>query len=175
MPSSRAAKSDWIPKKSEAAAEDGFQVDFDLLVSNINELNELAEDEEPTIVKKANGATFETSHKSIPLTLFANGMSLYEGPFRSFDEPLARKFCIDIMDGYFPSELQTAFPDGVAFRLVDKRAVHFQPNALNSVFNSKGYRLGSATVGQPANTQPIKNIDIQLTGNFNAIGFLNNN
>ena len=122
MPSSRAAKSDWIPKKSEAAAEDGFQVDFDLLVSNINELNELAEDEEPTIVKKANGATFETSHKSIPLTLFANGMSLYEGPFRSFASSASI-----LWTGIFRPSCRQPFPTELPLDLSTNERFIFNP------------------------------------------------
>jgi len=46
------------------------------------------------------------------------------------------------MDGYFPSELEAAYPDGVPFSLVDKREVFFK-NERNSVFTSQGYRLGS--------------------------------
>jgi hypothetical protein len=192
----RSGRAEWIPKKAEPPApppqtlstvgergaaevnDNGFRVDYDLLVSNIKELNELVEAEEPTIVTQANGATFATSQtSSVPLTLFANGLALYEGPFRAFaQDPLARKFCLDICDGYFPSELQSAFPDGVALRLIDKRHIHFQPTTPNSVFHSKGYRLGSATatttaIAEPeaadeSNTQPAtatKNVQTQLS------------
>ena len=112
------------------------------MVKNINELNALSDYNEPKIVDfKSNGAKFETS-KSVDLTLFANGISLYSGPFRSFHDSLTKKFCIDIMDGYFPSELQEKYPDGVPFNLFDKRDVVFKEER-NSVFKSKGYRLGS--------------------------------
>lgn len=196
LANARSARSEWMPKKAEppptAAIEEAesggrvgsgeFRVDYDLLVRNIEELNGLTDEEEPTIVPQTNGATFATKRpRFVPLTLFANGLALYEGPFRSFEEdPLARKFCIDIMDGYFPSELQATFPDGVTFRLADKRHVLFQPAALNSVFHSKGYRLGSATrtpaatafampsseprTQQPSSTPSAKDIETQLSG-----------
>lgn len=187
----RSCRSEWVPKEAEppTAGNGGtgpgsageFCPDYDLVARNVEELNELVEGEEPRIVSQANGATFATNRpRSVPLTLFANGLALYQGPFRSFQEdPLARKFCIDIMDGYFPSELQTAFPDGVAFRLVDKRHVHFQPASLNSVFHSKGYRLGSAagsarassesrTMSQPPGSTPTstRNVETQLSGTY---------
>lgn len=112
-----------------------FNCDYDLIVKNVSELNSMTNYNEPQIVEINGGAKFETT-KSIKLTLFSNGIALFNGPFRSFEEPLTKKFCIDIMDGYFPSELESRFPDGVPFNLVDKRQVIYN-------HNSKGYRLGS--------------------------------
>ena len=54
---------------------------------------------------------------SIPLILYANGIVMFAGPFRSFDEPITRRCLSDIMDGFFPSELQGRFPDGVPFQV----------------------------------------------------------
>ena len=84
------------------------------------------------------------------------------------------------MDGYFPSELQTRYPDGVAFSLTDKRDTFFKQET-NSVFKSKGYRLGSGRLPmnndeQPSNTKSTnteseleenkyKYIETKLTGN----------
>lgn len=145
-----------------------FRCDYNLMVENINELNSMTDYNEPQIVESSTGAKFETV-KSVQLTLFANGIALYEGPFRSFEDSLTRKFCIDIMDGYFPSELESQFPEGVPFRLVDKREIHFK-NETNSVFRSKGYRLGSPTsnetqMGAKRETPEIKNIETQLNEN----------
>jgi hypothetical protein len=104
---------------------------------------------------------------------------LYNGPFRSFDESLTKKFCIDITDGYFPSELQEKYPDGVSFNLIDKRDIIFKSDETNSVFQSKGYRLGSSTIhsaryrATPTITSTnetsineSKKIETQLKGNF---------
>ncbi len=118
-----------------------FKCDYDLIIQNINELNSMTDYNEPTINYTKNGAKFETK-KSVPLILYANGISLYDGPFRSFNEALTKKFCIDIIDGYFPSELETAYPDGVPFSVVDKREVFFKDNR-NPVLKSDGYRLGN--------------------------------
>ncbi|OCT94444.1 hypothetical protein XELAEV_18012115mg [Xenopus laevis] len=47
---------------------------------------------------------------------------MFQGPFRSYQE----KIHTDIMDGYFPSELQSRFPDGVTFQVTDKHKEVFQ-------------------------------------------------
>ena len=151
-------------------------------------MNSLTDFNEPKIVDFSNnGATFKTT-ESIKLTLYANGIALYNGPFRSFSQPLTKKFIIDIMDGYFPSELQSRYPDGVPIQCHDKRDTYFKQES-NSVFQSKGYRLGSARIHQsnsndelikanqssllkePSNLEDsslinFKHIETQLTGKF---------
>lgn len=159
------------------------------MVRNIRDLNSLMDEsnsDREIVEFRPNGAKFETSKNSIKLSLYANGIALYEGPFRSFVDSLTRKFCIDIMDGYFPSELQTKHPDGVRFDLVDKRDVTFRDKrsstALlegNSVFKSKGYRLGSgraeaAAVAAVASVakknendqNQDKNVETRLSGTY---------
>lgn len=145
-----------MPSHEEMARNSGeFHCDYDRMVKNIKELNSLMDESFPDreIVEfRPNGAKFETSSNSIKLSLYSNGIALYDGPFRPFEDSLTRKFCIDIMDGYFPTELQQKHPDGVRFELLDKRDVIFRSerkSALlktNSVFKSKGYRLGSGRV-----------------------------
>jgi len=49
------------------------------------------------------------------MTFYANGMMLFSGPFRPYTDPLTQQFIQDITDGYFPSELQQKYPDGVPF------------------------------------------------------------
>jgi UBX domain-containing protein 11 len=142
------------------------------MIRNINELNSLTDCNEPKIIDfTKNGAKFETIDNKIKLRLYANGIALYNGPFRDFSDSLTRKFCIDIMDGYFPSELQTKYPDGVPFDVIDKRDTLFQPNELNSVYKSKGYRLGDPTEDQTTikptittDSKDKKNVETQLTG-----------
>ena len=67
------------------------------------------------------------------------------------------------MDGYFPSELQARYPDGVGFELHDKRHITYAEShgwlsgtEANSVFASKGYRLGS---GRGGRDEPDENED----------------
>jgi hypothetical protein len=49
----------------------------------------------------------------VQLTLYQNGIVMFSGPFRPFSDPLTQRCMTDIMDGYFPSELQDRYPDGV--------------------------------------------------------------
>uniref|UniRef100_A0A3B5A9R6 UBX domain-containing protein 11 n=1 Tax=Stegastes partitus TaxID=144197 RepID=A0A3B5A9R6_9TELE len=42
---------------------------------------------------------------------------MFDGPFRSYQEYSTQQCMQDLMDGYFPSELQERFPDGVPFEV----------------------------------------------------------
>lgn len=53
----------------------------------------------------------------VQLTLYSNGLLMFSGPFRPFSDPQTRDLVKDIMDGYFPSELQGRFPEGVPFKV----------------------------------------------------------
>ena len=52
---------------------------------------------------------------AIQLTLYANGIVMFSGPFRPFTDPTTQVCVQDFMDGYFPSELQHRYPDGIPF------------------------------------------------------------
>lgn len=51
------------------------------------------------------------------LKFYKNGMTVQDGPLRPFDHPATVSFLRDILDGYFPSELQQAYPNGVPFKV----------------------------------------------------------
>jgi len=55
----------------------------------------------------------------IPLTLYENGIIMFNGPFRSYDDLTTQRCLGDIMDGYFPSELQKRYPEGVPIKVTD--------------------------------------------------------
>ncbi len=61
----------------------------------------------------------------IPLTLYKNGLVLFQGPFRPYSHPATQQLCADLADGYFPSELQSSYPDGVPFECVDQRHANY--------------------------------------------------
>ena len=96
-----------------------------MIVKNVQELNSLTDYAEAKIVEYTNGAKFETT-ESIRFTLYSNGIALFNGPFRPFSDASTRKFCIDLMDGYYPSELQSKYPDGE----FSESAVNQHPNSL---------------------------------------------
>lgn len=51
------------------------------------------------------------------LKFYKNGMIVQDGPLRSYNDPTAISFLRDILDGYFPSELQETYPEGVPFKV----------------------------------------------------------
>uniref|UniRef100_A0A3P9NVF2 UBX domain-containing protein 11 n=1 Tax=Poecilia reticulata TaxID=8081 RepID=A0A3P9NVF2_POERE len=59
---------------------------------------------------------------------------MFDGPFRSYQEHSTQQCMQDLMDGYFPSELQQRFPDGIPFevRLYDEIMVRTPWHTLNT-------------------------------------------
>jgi hypothetical protein len=103
----------------------------------------MVNDGEQQIVKKVNGASFQPqASEKIKLVFYENGICLFNGPFRPFSDLKTQQFCSDISDGYFPTELQTKYPEGIPFEVTDKREVYFK-DERNKVFESDGYRLGT--------------------------------
>ena len=77
--------------------------------------------------------------EAVALTLFKDGVTLHTSPFLSLEEPETHRVLQDIMDGFFPSVLRADFPDGVAIRLVDRRAaLHRTEAGQRPLANVKG-------------------------------------
>ncbi|KAM4700622.1 UBX domain-containing protein 11 isoform 2-T2 [Discoglossus pictus] len=118
-----------------------FHLDFDLVLENLRDLNVLGGEGESQIEYRDGGARLRTP-EPIPLTLYNNGIIMFKGPFRSYQEPSTQQCLRDIMDGFFPSELQSRFPDGVTFQVTDKRNVFFQERQLWDEFPGPGQTVG---------------------------------
>lgn len=54
----------------------------------------------------------------VQLILYQNGIVMFDGPFRSYEEQSTAVCIADLVDGYFPTELQTRYPDGVPFKVL---------------------------------------------------------
>ncbi|XP_054898360.1 UBX domain-containing protein 11 [Poeciliopsis prolifica] len=102
----------------------GFQMNFDLVLRRIRELNVLAGEGESFVQATGTGATL-AKKDPIQLKLYRNGIVMFDGPFRSYQEHSTQQCMQDLMDGYFPSELQQRFPDGVPFEVHDRRDEEF--------------------------------------------------
>ena len=140
-----------------------FVCDYNLILENIKELNALANEGEQTIVESKTGATFQPQvTEKIRLVLYENGICVFNGPFREFTDPKTQQFCKDIMDGYFPTELQSKYPDGVPFEVTDKREVYFK-DKHNTVFQTEGYRLGTRNDAD-SSSYMMKKVETDLTG-----------
>ncbi|KAK4469234.1 hypothetical protein MN116_006807 [Schistosoma mekongi] len=84
----------------------------------------------------------------IPLILYADGLCFNSGPFRLYKNHDTLQFVQDILDGYFPSELQSSYPNGIQFKLVDRHTTNYVPLKKSKPFLSSGYKLGSSLVDE---------------------------
>ncbi|NXF31268.1 UBX11 protein, partial [Nyctibius bracteatus] len=87
-------------------------IDFDLILEKVNDLNMLAGEGVAEIERMPGGARLRRP-APLPLTLYQNGIVMFDGPFRPYEDPCAQQCLQDIIDGYFPSELQRRYPDGI--------------------------------------------------------------
>ncbi|KAK2815330.1 hypothetical protein Q7C36_023596 [Tachysurus vachellii] len=127
----------WIsPLLSGASLVRTFSVNFDLVLQNIRDLNVLAGEAGTRITFVPGGAKL-TQQPAVDLQLYRNGMLMSHGPFRAYTEPQTQRFLQDLMDGFFPSELQDKFPDGVLFQVVDRHEEEFRTE-----FPGKGHTVG---------------------------------
>ncbi|XP_069478947.1 UBX domain-containing protein 11 isoform X2 [Ambystoma mexicanum] len=133
----------WKPGHSTPSS---FLVDFDVILENVKDLNALAGEGEARIEHTEGGARLRQPDP-IPLTLYQNGIILFRGPFRSYQEPSTQRCVQDIMDGYFPSELQSRFPDGIPFQVTDRRTVTFRETQRWDTFPGQGQVVGGPLSG----------------------------
>ncbi|XP_034552901.1 UBX domain-containing protein 11 [Notolabrus celidotus] len=111
----------WQPDASEVRK---FHMNFDIVLQRIRELNVVSGEGESFIQPTSTGAQL-AKKDPIQLSLYSNGIVMFDGPFRSYQEQSTQECMQDLMDGYFPSELQDRFPDGVPFKVHDRRDEEF--------------------------------------------------
>ncbi|XP_068614740.1 UBX domain-containing protein 11 [Brachionichthys hirsutus] len=112
------------PTQPDASAVGNFHMNFDLVLQRIRDLNFLAGEGECFVQSTITGAQLAKKNP-IGLSLYRNGIVMFDGPFRSYQEQSARQCMQDLMDGYFPAELQERFPDRVPFEVYDRRDKEF--------------------------------------------------
>ncbi|XP_073472243.1 UBX domain-containing protein 11 isoform X1 [Aquarana catesbeiana] len=128
---------------SSGLSSNTFQPDYDLILENLRDLNLLGGEGVSQIHYSAGAARLRPPDP-VPLTLYKNGIIMFQGPFRSHQEPSTQQCLKDIMDGYFPSELQKRFPDGVVFQVKDLRDVVFRERRSWDEFPGTGHTIGGA-------------------------------
>ncbi|XP_069549363.1 UBX domain-containing protein 11 isoform X2 [Brachyistius frenatus] len=111
----------WQPDTSPRGS---FRMNFDVVLQRIKELNVLAGDGESFVQTTATGARLATKDP-IQLRLYSNGIVMFNGPFRSYQEHSTQRCMQELMDGYFPSELQERFPGSAPFAVHDRRDEEF--------------------------------------------------
>ncbi|XP_072515846.1 UBX domain-containing protein 11 isoform X2 [Salminus brasiliensis] len=120
----------------------GFSMNFDLVLRNVQDLNILAGEGQSCVTSVPGGARL-TQPDPVPLQLYRNGIMMFNGPFRSYQDPSTQRCLQDLMDGYFPAELQERFPDGVVFQVRDRRGEEFRGRRPIG-FPGKGHTVGGA-------------------------------
>lgn len=156
----------WNPRASVSRE---FKLDYDLVLHQVKELNLLAGADEVKIEHSCDGITRLKRPESVPMTLFANGIVMFSGPFRPFSDPTTQQCLQDIMDGFFPSELESRFPEGVPFEITDKRDILFKDPLDQLPFHGEGQKLGgsrntSKLVDLPVVQHPFSESTDELPG-----------
>ncbi|NXE29159.1 UBX11 protein, partial [Ardeotis kori] len=152
------ARSLWKPGEAVVSKH---QVDFDLILENVKDLNVLAGEGVSQIEHTPGGARLRQP-EPLPLTLYQNGIVMFNGPFRPYEDPSAQQCLQDIMDGYFPSELQTRYPDGVPLQVTDRRDVVFQERDLSGSFPGYGQVVGHSKSSEVQATTEIPGARVSL-------------
>uniref|UniRef100_A0A452QS14 UBX domain-containing protein 11 n=1 Tax=Ursus americanus TaxID=9643 RepID=A0A452QS14_URSAM len=116
------------------------EVDFDRLLASLKDLSELVVDGDTQVTPMPGGARLRVL-EPIPLKLYRNGLMMFDGPFRPFRDPSTQRCLRDILDGFFPSELQRLYPDGVPFKVSDLRHQVYPENGLDP-FPGEGRVVG---------------------------------
>ncbi|NWW49365.1 UBX11 protein, partial [Pedionomus torquatus] len=144
------------------------RIDFDLILENVKDLNALVGEGTSQIEHTPGGAQLRQP-KPLPLTFYQNGIVMSNGPFRPYEEPSTQQCLQDIMDGYFPSELQTRYPDGIPLQVTDRRDVVFQERDLPGSFPGHGQVVGRSKpseVQEPTEIPGPKVASEQLLNKF---------
>ncbi|KAM9320190.1 UBX domain-containing protein 11 [Gastrophryne carolinensis] len=144
-----------------------FQPDFDLIVENLQDLNILGGDGVSKIQYGERSARLKPP-EPVQLTLYKNGIIMFQGPFRSYQEPSTQQCLRDIMDGYFPSELQARFPEGVIFQVTDLREVVFRERRSWDEFPGTGQTVGDAS-GNIKETSKLPGLQLSVDQFLNRL------
>ncbi|KAM6313989.1 UBX domain-containing protein 11 [Podargus strigoides] len=146
-------------KPDEAVAD--HHVDFDLILEKVKDLNVLAGEGISHIEHTPGGARLRQP-EPLPLTLYQNGIVMFNGPFRPYEDPSTQQCLQDIMDGYFPSELQMRYPDGIPLQVTDRRDVVFQERHLPGSFPGPGQVVGHSKSSEVQETTKIPGPKLSL-------------
>ncbi|XP_006862448.1 PREDICTED: UBX domain-containing protein 11 [Chrysochloris asiatica] len=144
---SETSDKDWMTVKKFWKPGDSVvppEVDFDKLLASLKDLSELVVEGESQVTPVPGGARLRAL-EPIPLKLYRNGIIMFDGPFRPFYDPSTQRCLRDILDGFFPSELQRLYPDGVPFKVSDLRNQFYPENGLDP-FPGEGREVGQQSL-----------------------------
>lgn len=121
-----------------------YKPDFSRILHNIHELSILGGDGVGVVEKGPDGITRVKQPDPIPLTLYANGLLMFSGPFRPYTDPSTQQMMKDFEEGYFPSELQAKYPKGMPIKVKDQIEKEYTDRRVNALFPGRGNALTDA-------------------------------
>ncbi|KAL9824741.1 UBX domain-containing protein 11 [Geothlypis trichas] len=131
------------------------QIDFDSLLEHIKDLNALVGEGSSRVEQTPRGARLRRA-EPLPVTLYRDGITVGpRGAFRPYRHPGTQQCLKDIMDGYFPSELQPHYPDGVPLQVTDRRDEVFLGPDLAGSFPGLGHVVGTSESSRVQETSKI--------------------
>ncbi|XP_064327680.1 UBX domain-containing protein 11 [Phalacrocorax carbo] len=159
------ARSLWKPGEAVVSTH---QIDFDLILEKVKDLNVLAGEGISQIEHTPGGARLRQP-EPLPLTLYQNGIIMFNRPFRPYEDPSTQQCMQDIMDGYFPSELQMHYPDGIPLQVIDRRDMVFRERDLPGSFPGPGQVVGYSKSSEVQETTEIPGPKLSLEQFLNKL------
>lgn len=133
----------WCPDQSVSLPSE-CQPNYNLIISNIQELNILGGDGVGVVMKGPDGVSRMRAPDPVPITFYENGLMLYDGPFRQYTEPYTQQVIAELQEGYFPSELQIRYPKGIPLKVKDLREVKYVDPRMVAHFPGVGHTMSEA-------------------------------
>ncbi|XP_023325008.1 uncharacterized protein LOC111698799 isoform X2 [Eurytemora carolleeae] len=113
-------------------------VQFDDIIIKVHQLNKLISDGFQMQAGHREGRF--NSRPTVELIIFQDFFIL-DSSVRKYTDQTGHAFLQDILDGYFPTELEESFPDGVYIDIIDRRSDKL--SALQFGFQGSGRKLES--------------------------------
>ena len=122
-----------------------MQLLFEKLQKKVNYLNEQIHSEESVVkttdtnepgIRRARLVHGSEGKDTLTCTFYYNGIMINRGPFRFANTSSYNSFIQDILDGYFPLEFKSLYPDGMLFNLINKHHLLFDES-------NSDYKIGN--------------------------------
>lgn len=134
---------------------DSFVFDMKKVKRNVAELSMIVGEGVAKVTKTKDGSHQLRVQDPLRFTVYSDGIFVLNGPFRRFSEdPTAKTFVKDLADGFFPSEIQARFPEGVPLELEDRSTEAF--DAAGPPPRSTSHSPPAGTAMGPASTDRAK-------------------
>jgi len=105
------------------------EIDTEVLSKRIEELNFIAEKQ--MVITARNGMNQFKPVDPVSIFFYANGLMIRGFSFYPYYSKQAQSILSDILDGYFPYDLKSKYPEGVPLKPVDKCEETYNMKQIN--------------------------------------------